>query len=51
MGNRTFTGLPDEELYVAVPGDKWQSVVATLNDILHANEAMGTYYRAKLTPG
>src|SRR4051812_34818314 len=23
MGNRTFTGLPDEELYVCVPGSAW----------------------------
>ena len=49
MGNRTFTGLPDDELYVAVPGDKWPTVVERLQETLKANEAMGSYYREKLT--
>ncbi len=49
MGNRTFTGLPDEELYIAVPGAKWQSVTEHLRETIGANDAMGAYYRAKLT--
>jgi uncharacterized protein (DUF169 family) len=49
MGNRTFTGLPDEELYVAVPGDKWQTVIDCLQETMSANQAMGSYYRGKLT--
>lgn len=49
MGNRTFTGLPDEELYVAIPGDKWGAVVQQLRETtLGANKAMGAYYRSKL---
>jgi uncharacterized protein (DUF169 family) len=48
-GNRTFTGLPDEELYVAVPGDKWDAVVARLAETIAANQAMGGYYEGKLT--
>jgi uncharacterized protein (DUF169 family) len=47
-GNRTFTGLPDEELYVAVPGDRWNAVVARLAETLAANQAMGGYYDQKL---
>jgi uncharacterized protein (DUF169 family) len=47
-GNRTFTGLPDEELYVAVPGRKWRDVEDALESILKANSAMETYYRQKL---
>ena len=29
-GNRTFTGLPDGELYVSVPGEQWAAVAAAL---------------------
>lgn len=48
-GNRAFTGLPDEELYVAVPGERWAAVVARLAETIAANQVMGEYYRAKLT--
>lgn len=47
-GNRTFTGLPDEELYMAVPGSKWRDVENALESILSANAAMEAYYRQKL---
>jgi uncharacterized protein (DUF169 family) len=47
-GNRTFTGLPDDELYVAIPGGKWRDVENALESILSANAAMETYYRQKL---
>jgi uncharacterized protein (DUF169 family) len=43
-GNRTFTGLPDEELYVAIPGAKWDAVLSSLADIVAANGAMEAYY-------
>ena len=43
-GNRTFTGLPDEEMYVAIPGDKWEAVVAKLTETHEANLAMEKYY-------
>ena len=49
IGNRTFTGLPDEELYVAIPGQRWQAVVDSLRETLSANESMGSHYRDKLT--
>ena len=48
-GNRVFTGLPDEELYRAVPSDKWDAVVACLTETVAANEAMGEHYAEKLT--
>jgi uncharacterized protein (DUF169 family) len=48
-GNRTFTGLPDEELYVAVPGDKWEAVLEKLAEAREANAAMETYYRDRKT--
>ena len=47
-GNRTYTGLPDSELYVSVPGAKWNDVAASLEEILAANAAMGAYYQSKL---
>ena len=49
-GNRTFTGLPDEEMYVAVPGDKWEAVLEKLTEAHEANAAMGKYYSQKLSP-
>jgi uncharacterized protein (DUF169 family) len=49
-GNRTFTGLPDEEMYVAIPGDKWEAVVEKLTEAHEANAAMGKYYSQKLCP-
>ena len=44
-GNRTFTGLPEEELYVCVPGSKWEAVQAQLSSIERANVAMEEYYQ------
>ena len=46
-GNRTFAGLADEQLYVSIPGEKWQAVVDTLLVAGHANAKMGDYYRAR----
>lgn len=43
-GNRTFTGLPDEEMYVAIPGDKWEAVLEKLAEAHEANAAMERYY-------
>lgn len=47
-GNRTFTGLPDEEMYIAIPGEKWPEVERAAESILAANSAMECYYRQKL---
>ncbi len=43
-GNRTFTGLPDDEMYVAIPGDKWEAVLEKLAEAQEANAAMERYY-------
>jgi uncharacterized protein (DUF169 family) len=45
MGNRTFTGLPDEELYVCIPGDHWTGVLTKLTEIGKANSEMQQFYR------
>lgn len=44
-GNRTFTGLPDEELYVSIAGPKWEAVESALTEILSANKVMGAHYK------
>ncbi|TAK86662.1 MAG: hypothetical protein EPO20_06550 [Betaproteobacteria bacterium] len=43
-GNRTFTRLPDEEMYVSIPGDKWEAVLEKLAEAHAANAAMERYY-------
>jgi uncharacterized protein (DUF169 family) len=43
-GNRTFTGLPDEEMYLSIPGNQWAAVVEQVARIHQANQAMGDYY-------
>ena len=42
--NRTFTGLPFEEIYVAIPGDKWEAVLEKLTEAHEANATMERYY-------
>jgi uncharacterized protein (DUF169 family) len=48
-GNRTFTGLPDEEMYVAIPGDKWDAVIEKFAEAHEANVAMEKYYLDRKT--
>ncbi len=43
-GNRTFTELSDDEMYVSIPGDKWLAVLEQLIPIAEANGAMGNHY-------
>jgi uncharacterized protein (DUF169 family) len=45
IGNRTFTGLPDTEMYLAVPGGKWPAVAAKLLEVEDANAAMRERYQ------
>ena len=46
-GNRTFTGLAEDEMYLCVPGPQWEKLRAALPEILVANAAMGQFYEAK----
>jgi len=48
IGNRTYTGLPDNELYLAIPGDKWEAVADAVEEITSANASMESYYRGTL---
>jgi uncharacterized protein (DUF169 family) len=45
-GNRTFTGLPDQEMYISIPGVKWDAFVAAMQEIVKANATMGAHYEA-----
>jgi len=45
IGNRTFAGLPDEELYICIPGGQWPGLVSKLTEIGKANSAMQQHYR------
>jgi uncharacterized protein (DUF169 family) len=44
QGNRTFTGLPDEEMYVCIPAEQWNRVTDTLVEAHEANEHRARYY-------
>jgi uncharacterized protein (DUF169 family) len=45
-GNRTFTGLPDDEMYISVPAAKWDEIVDRLLEVHRSNLTMGNYYQA-----
>ena len=49
-GNRTFTGLPDDQLFFGVPGPAWGRFVELLATIVDANETMGRYYAGRRAP-
>ena len=44
MGNRTFTELPDGEMYVCIPAAQWSRVADALVEAHAANEHMARYY-------
>ncbi|HLJ53489.1 MAG TPA: DUF169 domain-containing protein [Chthonomonadaceae bacterium] len=46
-GNRVYTGLPDEEMYVSVPGTQWAAVAARLERIVAANAVIGGYHEGR----
>jgi uncharacterized protein (DUF169 family) len=46
-GNRTFTGLPEEELYIAIPGARWNEVLSCLSEIQAANATMEEFYKGR----
>jgi uncharacterized protein (DUF169 family) len=46
-GNRTFTTVGDDEMYVAVPGARWDDFVDRLIEVQRSNLTMGNYYQAQ----
>jgi uncharacterized protein (DUF169 family) len=47
IGNRVYTGMADDELWLALPGKDVGAVVAKLAIIVNANRELETYHRAK----
>jgi uncharacterized protein (DUF169 family) len=47
IGNRVYTGLGEDELYVAVPGADLEKVAAALSTIVSANQALEEYARGR----
>ncbi len=46
-GNRTFTGIADDEMYISIPAHKVGAVVEKLAEAHEANCAMAKYYEEK----
>lgn len=46
-GNRTYTGLPDDEMYLSLPGSRWDDIVERLFEVQLANLTMGKFYQAQ----
>jgi uncharacterized protein (DUF169 family) len=47
IGNRVYTGLGEDELYVAVPGADLEKVAKALETIVSANQALEEYARGR----
>jgi uncharacterized protein (DUF169 family) len=47
IGNRVYTDLADDELYVAIPGRDLERIVDELATIAHANAALAAYHRQR----
>ncbi len=47
MGNRTFAGIGEDEMYVCIPGSQWGAVLPKLTEIAKANFAMKQFYSDK----
>ena len=47
MGNRVYTDLGDDELYVVIPGPALARLVAELATITAANATLGDYHRQR----
>ncbi|HMD38846.1 MAG TPA: DUF169 domain-containing protein [Candidatus Acidoferrum sp.] len=47
IGNRVYTGLGDDEFYCAIPAAKMGQVVAELENIVSANNALKEFHQAR----
>jgi uncharacterized protein (DUF169 family) len=47
IGNRVYTGLSDDEMYFALPGREVNRVAQKLVTIVHANDELEKYHRAR----
>ena len=51
IGNRVYTGLGDDELYVAIPGHKVSEVISKLVTVVRANRELEEFHRARQPGG
>ena len=51
IGNRVYTGLTDDELYITVPGRAVGSVLEQLETVLAANAALEEFHRGRAESG
>jgi uncharacterized protein (DUF169 family) len=47
IGNRVYTGMDNDELYYAIPGLRIAKVVAALEKIVAANQALESFHQAR----
>jgi uncharacterized protein (DUF169 family) len=47
IGNRVYTELADDQLYMALPGRQVSAVTEKLAAIVHANAVLERYHRQK----
>ena len=47
IGNRIYTGLSENELYVAIPGKDLERIAAEVDTILVANFRLAEYHRER----
>jgi uncharacterized protein (DUF169 family) len=48
IGNRVYTQLADDELYVVLPGEGLEAVAAVLDRLVEANRQLEDYHRARI---
>jgi uncharacterized protein (DUF169 family) len=51
IGNRVYTGLADDELYLSVPGSGVRTLLEELSTIVAANQALETFHRQRASAG
>jgi uncharacterized protein (DUF169 family) len=47
IGNRTYTGLGDDELYIIIAGKDLERVASSLDEIVGANSALQQYAQGR----
>jgi uncharacterized protein (DUF169 family) len=47
VGNRTFTALPPDEMYVCIPARHWEGFVSKVGEINKANCEMREFYQSR----
>lgn len=48
IGNRVYTGLGDDEAYMAIPGSTLQQVIGKLGALVKANHQLEAFHRARI---